>query len=268
MTARDPERLAALALGDLPPAEADELRPHGGETLATIELVIAALQAEGQHTPTLPQNLAATTLARLPHTTPGRLAWSGRRILSDNLQTITSIAAGLFLTVTLTGLFATAISKVRAESQLLACRNTLRELHFALDGYAETHATRYPEVGTPGLPMAGDLGTELGRAGQLPTAASCPLGEPYAYSLGYHSNNGRVFGLRRGDTDLNPIAADARQMAHGGGRNVLFTGGAVRYTTTTTVGFNGDEIFANQLGERRAGLSRIDASLGGADDSP
>lgn len=267
MTERDRERLAALALGDLPPAEAEELRPQGGADLAAIEAVVAALQAEGRHPPSPPPGLAAT-VARPSHTTPGRLAWAGRRAISDHLQTAISIAALLLVAVTLTGLLAAAVGKVRGESQLIACRNSLRELHFALDGYAETHAARYPEVGAPGLAVAGGLGAELGRAGQLPVAASCPLGEPYAYSLGYRSGGGRVVGLRRGEGDLDPIAADAFMATHGVGRNVLFTGGAVRFTTTPAVGFGGDDIFTNQLGERRAGLSRADASLGGAGDSP
>lgn len=268
MTERDRERLAALALGDLPAAEADELRPAGGADLAAIESVIAALQAEAWHAPAPPPGLAAATAARLGRATPSSVARSVRALLADNLATGVSIAAGLLVSVAVTGLLAAAVGKVRHESRVVACRNQLRDLHFALDGYAQTHARRYPEVGTPGLPVAGELAAELGRAGQAGEAASCPAGGPYAYSLGYRAAGGRVLGLRRGEADTSPIAADAKLGAHGPGRNVLYTGGAVRYATTAAVGPDGDDIFINQLGEPRAGLHRADASLGGAGDYP
>ncbi len=262
----DRERLAALALGDLPHAEAHALRLGGGAELATLEAVVAALQAEGACPPIPPSGLAAATAARLPHTTPARLARSVRWV-AGNLASVGSIAAGLLVAVGVTGLLAAAVGKVREESRLVACRNRLRELHFALDGYALTHAERYPQVGTAALPVAGGLAAALDRAGQ-PATAACAVGDPYAYTLGYRSAGGRVVGLRRGEGDLAPLAADTRAGPHGRGQNVMFGGGAVRYTTSPAVGVDGDDIFSNQLGEPRAGLHRADASLGGPADYP
>ena len=267
MTEREREQLAALAMGDLTQAEAEYLLPSAGKQLAGIEAAIAALQAEGASPPRLPRGLAAATVARQPVTHPARFAWSGRRRLADKLAPVASIAAGLFVAVTATGLLASAVQKVREESRVIACRNSLRELHFALDGYAQTHAQRYPEVGTSGLPVAGELAAELVRAGQ-PVAAVCPSGGPYAYTLGYRGEPGRLFGTRRGESDLAPVAADASGQTHGAGRNVLFASGAVLYATTPTLGPGGDDIFSNQLGKSRAGLHRADVSLGGPADYP
>ena len=265
MTERERERLAAYAMGD--PSESGEYPEVGSGELARLVAVVAALQAEAAYPPLPPPGLAAATVARLPVTTPGRLARAGRHWLADNLATAASIAAGVFVAAAAAGLFASAVQKVRRDSRQLACRDQLRGLHFALDGYAEAHAARYPAVGAPGLPVAGELGAELARAGHDGSRARCPAGGPYAYTLGYRSGGG-LFGVRLGEGDATPVAADAAPAAHGVGRNVLYAGGAVLFTTTPAVGPGGDDIFTNQLGEPHAGLHRADASLGGAGAFP
>jgi hypothetical protein len=185
------------------------------------------------------------------------------------------------------GVGLSAVGKLRHESQVRACQDNLRGLHAALSGYSDTHAGRFPQVGTPTIPVAGAFPAELVRAGQLwsPTAAVCPVAarvDPevtpaeYSYSLGYRDEDGRLVGLRRknagGDaTDGTPIAADPFGPAgplHGAGQNVLYVGGMVRFAGSPAVGPNGDDIYRNDNGLTRAGLHRLDTSLGNSADIP
>jgi prepilin-type processing-associated H-X9-DG protein len=122
----------------------------------------------------------------------------------------------------------------------------------------------------------------LQEAGMIPPAGApnCPValksvGLPsagYAYSLGYRDEGG-LHGLRVDDSpfgsDLLPIAADRQAPpSHGGGHNVLFIGGHVRYCTHPNVGVEGDNIFVNQVSKVAAGLHRLDSVLGASDTSP
>jgi hypothetical protein len=50
--------------------------------------------------------------------------------------------------------------------------------------------------------------------------------------------------------------------------NVLYAGGAVRFSTTVAAGVNGDDIYRNAAGLARAGLHFEDSSLGRPDDVP
>ncbi|OWK38093.1 hypothetical protein [Fimbriiglobus ruber] len=188
------------------------------------------------------------------------------------------------------GLVLSGVAKLRNENQIRACQNQLQEVHRALAGYADTHDGRLPEVGSPEVPVAGAFAAELTRAGQY-TAAACPSADVvaaagttvtgddavvptvgYSYALGYRRPDGRVTGLRLADgmADLSPVVADlpSPPALHRGGQNVLYVGGAVRFTTTTAAGINGDEIYRNDDGFVRAGLRREDAALGRPTDAP
>lgn len=202
-----------------------------------------------------------------------------------------AVAAGLGFVAF--GLLLSGVSKLRDRSQTLACQERLRSLHVALDGYSDAHGGRYPEVGTPAVPRAGDFAAELVRGGQYDAAraAACPAGatdgfEPatYAYTLGYRPTPfAPVTGVRRAgfasdSGDFTPLVADLPTAAaspvrgavspHPRGQNVLFQGGSVRFTTVATVGVRGDDIYRNDAGVVRAGLRSEDATLGRPNDTP
>ena len=190
-----------------------------------------------------------------------------------------AVAAGIaFLVV---ALVVGGIQNTRRQYQTLTCQNNLRELHGGLAGYSEAHHGRFPQAGTDAVPVAGAYLEELIRNGQAVPQGSrtCPLAPAsapvgYAYSLGFVDPTGRLNGLQKPESadDLTPILADlpadgGRPMAHSGW-NVLTVGGAVRFTTVSTIGVNGDDIFRNEAGLRRAGLHRNDVCLGLPFDRP
>ncbi len=176
------------------------------------------------------------------------------------------------------GLLLPTIQKLRQRSQTVACQDNLHELHTALAGYSDTHGGRFPQVGTPGVPTAGDFVAELTRAGHYPAALKpfCP-GDPvntdvgYSYSLGYRGRFGELIGPRLPDpessSEMMPISADLPAQPTHGGWNVLMAGGSVRFTKTPSLG-NADDIFANSDRQHRAGLHRNDVSLGRPFDMP
>lgn len=189
------------------------------------------------------------------------------------------VAAGI--AVVAVGLAVAAVGKVRQANQVTACQNNLRDLHRALVGYSETHNGRLPQVGTPGVPTAGAFASALTEAGLYPppVCPAAPAAEPvvggvpvgYAYTLGYTDREGRLVGMRRADgpdaaTDWSPVAADLPPAdglpVHARGQNVLYLGGAVRFSTTALAGVDGDDIYHNDAGLVGAGLRRDDASLG------
>ncbi len=278
MTARTAETLAAYALGHLGAAESAEvaasLSSADAERLAKLNALLAVLpRAAGPVS--VPPGLVGRTLAaaaRPELAEPARPAsWVRMWLPSAEV----AVSAAIVLVVSALGL--TALEKVRTESRNLACQNQLRQVYAALDGYADTHAERYPEVGTPRVPVAGALLSELAASGQMPTPLPA-AGHGFAYTLGYRSGGGRVLGLRRGQeregtpisADLPPATVDAESVAraHNAGQNVLSTGGQVRFAPVSTVGFAGDDIYTNQAGLHRAGLNPDDASLGGGPDVP
>ncbi len=222
--------------------------------------------------------------------------WSARRVEMIVMASIGLLAFGLLTT---------AISKVRAEREIAACQNNLRTLYQGLDQYALTHAGNYPRVGTPSVPTAGAFVSALEKTGNFPEQfrITCPASSAvanltdtlspdalvkqvqYAYTLGYRDGpNNDLFGVRRttGDPhatpDLMPIAADLPALAwqaeggpsspHTRGQNILYAGGSVRFSTVSTVGPNGDDIYHNKAGVVRAGLDRDDISLGRPTDVP
>ena len=245
-------------MSDVPTSDEPPLDP---ERAAVLKRVLAILEADrGGFDP--PPGLAAATIALAAGRRPVPAGdWRAWRPWVPSFET--AVVAGIALLVV--GLSVAAVGKVRDESRVLACQNRLRELHAALDGYADTHTQRFPQAGTREVPAAGDFLAELARAGQVPPAG----GETYAYTLGYRTGGG-VVGLRRGDVPgLAPIAADLPSgPRHGHGQNVLFVNGSARFATTPALGVGGDDIYHNQAGEHRAGLHRDDASLGGPADVP
>jgi hypothetical protein len=106
-------------------------------------------------------------------------------------------------------------------------------------------------------------------------ATARALAGSYAYSLGYREGE-QHRGLSRASGDTLPILADCpppdgrgNSLNHdGGGQNVLYVGGNVRWCALTTVGENGDDIYLNQKFQVRAGLNRCDTVLGPGDATP
>lgn len=193
------------------------------------------------------------------------------------------------------GLIVTGVGKLRAQSQVLACQDNLRTLHTGLTGYAETHAGRYPRVGTDTNPTADTFVSALADAGQVPAGfrACCPADPAlstgrdavtpvgYTYSLGYRAPTGDLLGLTRGgepQLDLVPISADYPAAAvapaggpvcpHSVGMNVLYAGGNVRHATSALIGPNGDDIYRNVFGRVAAGADANDVVLGRPGDRP
>lgn len=198
-----------------------------------------------------------------------------------------SVVAGIaFLTI---GLVSTGIMKIRHENQLAGCKQNLLSLFNGLSGYADTHDDQFPKVGTPSIPTAGAFITELHASGQLMSnvKATCPAGKSdnlelaaYVYTLGYRSEN-VLCGIGRNEAkgwsnSLTPLLADLPTSKiewaeppfspHGRGQNILFADGHVSYSLIPTV--NNDNIYQNQNGKVRAGLHRMDASLGRPTDVP
>jgi hypothetical protein len=216
---------------------------------------------------------------------PGSIETVSRPLRENRWLPISQVHANIAVAACITFLVAAlglvGVQRIRKEQQIVVCQNNLRELHSALTGYSETHHGQYPQPGTSGLPVAGSFLDELTRSGQpvSVSARTCPLirnteAVGYAYSLGYRDPSGRLTGLQKPDSadDLTPISADiqgedSNQSGHRGW-NVLTIGGSVRYTTISTIGVNGDDIFRNDDGVRRAGLHRNDVSLGRPFDLP
>jgi hypothetical protein len=184
------------------------------------------------------------------------------------------------------GLVLAGLPYVRHRQNLTACQNHLRRLYQALDAYADTHQNRYPQITEdPPNNTAVSFASELQLAGVLPDqpASGCPAAPgdfvSYAYTLGFRDDAGQLHGLSR-DPSLPawgslPLAADrpavgrtAPNPDHRNGQNVLFAGGNVRFCTSANVGVEGDDIYRNQLGEVRAGLSLFDTVLGVGGDRP
>jgi len=278
--------------------------PEAAAQLRRLRVALRPLEAARAAPPAPPPGLVAATLAYVAQETvrqreafrevqlrPRRAARPEPRgwWLLDRRRLDLAVAAGLgFVAV---GLFLGGVSKLRANGQTLACQERLRSLHVALDGYSDTHGGRYPEVGTPAVPRAGDFAAELVRGGRYDAAAAaaCPAADPaapatYAYTLGYHPTPfAPVTGVRRAGfasdaTDFTPLVADLPTASasptvgpvspHPRGQNVLFLGGSVRFSTVPTVGVRGDDIYRNDAGVVRAGLRSDDATLGRATDTP
>jgi hypothetical protein len=197
------------------------------------------------------------------------------------------IVVGLIVLVGF-GLVLSAVPMIRQRNQLQACQNQLRQFHGALETYADSHGNDYPKVTDtprPGLSIAAIV-PMLKQSGALPESAlpGCPgvyaaNFADYAYTLGYRDAAGDLVGMRREPFvcgwQLLPIAADQPSFDHSppspvhqNGQNVLYCGGNVRFCTTSTVGYDNDDIYVNRAGEVRAGLDMWDTVLGVGTDRP
>jgi prepilin-type processing-associated H-X9-DG protein len=109
---------------------------------------------------------------------------------------------------------------------------------------------------------------------------SARLAAGYAYSLGFRDAlgecQGPVFDPDQDNAQL-PLMSDSPPVDlrvgnspnhGGGGQNVLYADGHVRFCTHRAVGVGGDDIFVNRKGEVCAGLDRFDAVLGRSTASP
>jgi hypothetical protein len=214
------------------------------------------------------------------------------RTVGGRLRPDLFVACGIGFVVL--GLVFSAVGKVRARNEMLACQNTLRVTHVGLSGYADTHNNQYPQVGPDAT--ADSFTHVLASSGQVPAnfrpvCPACPVPDAstparaagYTYTLGYRTPGGALVGARRpavsGDEhDLVPIAADYPAAGtapaagpvcpHSAGMNVLHAGGNVRLTTTPLFGPNQDHIFQNFFGQVGAGVNREDVVLGRPSDRP
>jgi prepilin-type processing-associated H-X9-DG protein len=271
------------------PLEADREQPLPLAGLAdrTVARVLAAVPPE----PPVPagEPLAFPALPRAPREEPEA------RMVGGRFRPDLIVACGIALFAG--GLLFSAIGKVRARNELLACQANLQTLHTGLAGYADTHNGRYPQIGTN--TPAGSFAAALAEAGQVPvgfrpacpadrsvpSAGVVPASAPavtYTYTLGYRTPGGALVGLNRSaggeEHDLIPICADfptadAAPTAgplcpHTLGMNVLYAGGNVRLTTSPLVGPGGDDIYRNVFGRVAAGAGRMDPVLGRPGDMP
>jgi hypothetical protein len=289
------DRLFEYALGQLNEQEAREVlayladHPEAGVMVAKLQAILRPLEADRAQ-PEPPPGLATDTIAALAQELvitgeietiryPRRQSWGDW--LLDRQKINILVACCLALVVF--AMLMTGVTRLRDHQTRMACQDQLRATHLALTGYADTHSGRYPEVGTEAVPQAGDFVKDLVRSGQLPIrdTASCPLNHdtPYTYTLGFRATpQSPVAGLRVGEsrntTDWTPVAADLPTATngpicvHAGGQNVLFVNGSVRFATTRQAGLQGDDIYCNDAGIIRAGLSTTDASLGRSHDQP
>ncbi|QEL14515.1 hypothetical protein [Limnoglobus roseus] len=302
LLATDPcaEKKLARVRGLLEPLAADaDLAPPPGLAVATIGFVAAHLvnnKVTIEEPPVEAAPVPGTDVhpilgepdsidfEELPQVTAARGSFPSRRWVELGLT-----AAVAFLAV---GMLTTGIMKVRHDNAVAACKNQMMALHTGLSNYADTHQDQFPKVGTARVPTAGAFASELVNAGTLPATvnAVCPSESPadgdltrvaYVYTLGYQSS-GQIQGIRRHmegvSAEVMPLLADlptpsvsptsGPMSPHGRGQNILYSDGHVRYSLYATVGPNGDDIYQNQDGRVRAGLHRLDASLGRAGDVP
>ena len=267
LLASDPAAARKLALLQA------RLAPLGAERAVAVArpgLALAAIATVAQYIADHPLGEAE------PLATPRTWA-NDRPVFSSRPRADILVAA--CLAFVFVGLLLPGVQKYRSRAQTAACQENLHELHTALAGYSDLHDGRFPQAGAPGVPTAGYFVAELTRSGQYPANGKpfCPTetvpadAVGYAYSLGYHGRFGELVGPRLPDpeasTDLLPISADLPTGTAHGGWNVLAAGGSVRFTTSAKLG-GGDDIFANDAGQRRAGLHRNDVSLGRPFDMP
>jgi prepilin-type processing-associated H-X9-DG protein len=105
------------------------------------------------------------------------------------------------------------------------------------------------------------------------------LAGTYSYALGFRDEAGGLYGYTRSDNGGLPLMADmaprdpndishGNSPNHGGGQNVLYIDGSVKFATNRYVGVNGDDIFLNRENRPEAGVEATDSSLGTSADHP
>jgi prepilin-type processing-associated H-X9-DG protein len=184
------------------------------------------------------------------------------------------------------GIVLSGLPYLRHRATLTACQNQMRQFYGALDGYADRHGGQFPQVlAEPDTVTVASVLRELRLTGDLTgeETAMCPASPQgfasYAYTLGYRDDAGRLRGLTRNvavvAAEALPLAADRPAIGrttpnpdHRTGQNVLFLDGHVWFCKTGLVGVGGDDIYRNQFGEVRAGVSLFDSVLGVGGDRP
>lgn len=273
------ETLLGFALQALEPAEAEVVRGTLADdtaaqvSLARIHSILKPLEAD-RAAPVPPCDLVAATLARLD----APIVPQSRRMMASRWVEL-ALAASVGLLAF--GLIASALTKVNAHAQQVACQNNLRQISTGLHTYADNHHHKFPQVGVNGATAAGDFPKLLDQSGNWPSGlaprcgGSAPVG--YSYALGHRDAAGALIGPAR-DPDsapLSPLVGDfpsrAAKLAgpvspHGLGQNVLFADGTIRFLKKPLLG--PDHIYLNDDGQPRAGLHVRDAVLGQPDDVP
>ena len=196
--------------------------------------------------------------------------------------------AGLTAALVMVGLVSALTMRQTAEAR--ACQNNLRDIHFGMNTWVDTHDGDYPHVAA-GDDVRGSLAKMQQSCSLSSHSLKCPGGKSsstglsnvdYALSLGYRDQQGQLAGYSRndGDADHIPLMADAPEIVNGSvktinhrkGQNVLFAGGNVQFLHTPFVPDgqrNGtDHLFLNDDNEPHAGKHRFDAVLGTANDKP
>jgi hypothetical protein len=285
----DPEARACLERirQALEPLDADRADPQPPPNLAANTLAFVANHA--------PQGLPTAPAPRP----------SGGAILRWNRRA--DWVAAAVLLILCGGLGASLLAGQWRAYRRTACAENLRVLWNGLNAYADLTEGMFPHVEADGpravagvfLPTLRDQGVlqavnfrcDGGDAPPTVTLtdldqlyrddperyheAARELGGTYAYSLGFRDGDG-LRGLSQQSGDTLPILADqpmpgvqGNSRNHGGGgQNVLYVGGVVRWCSVTTAGENGDDIYVNQCFQVRAGLFRSDTVLGAGDATP
>ena len=213
--------------------------------LRTVGFVAAYVVArEPKRPPTAEEACVSTMLRQMtaPPVGPAEAGPAGPRRSSV-------VAAGL-IALSLACLAVPAVVGFRQHRDALACQNTMREFHVALDEYAGANDGRYPRLAA-GHSATDTLAT-LKEAGLLDDAArlrcAAAGGSDYVYALGYHDTSGEWRGLTQPPADQRqPVVADApvyrasgagvRSPGHRRGCNVLFVGGDVRCAPRRALGW-------------------------------
>jgi prepilin-type processing-associated H-X9-DG protein len=210
------------------------------------------------------------------------------------------VAASLLLTAL--GLAAPGLLELRGRAARVECQNNLHTFSVALHTYKENRGHfpdikqeaphDFAGMVIPILTDAGLLsdkisircpadGHALASPISLPDARNLTVEEieagkltsSYAFSLGFTDGAAYHPPCQCKDQPSNLVAlmSDAppadlgpgNSPNHGGGgQNVLFIDGSVRYYTSRTVGFQGDDIFTNKANQVAAGLDCLDIVLG------
>lgn len=280
--------LDALAL-TIRPLEADRdiAEPPPGLAIRAIARVAQHVVETGTAPPEPVEPSTADLLSRMP---PNRLIElvevMDAGIAPPSRFQRADVIVVASLAILALGLVLVAVPYWRHRANVQTCQNQLREFHNALTVYRTNHNEKFPQITEePPHQTASSFLTILRDSGSLPatslmTCPSSPTTEAgYAYSLGWRDEAGRLHGLRYDENsptnDFLPILADrppptrdGTSPDHRSGQNVLYVGGNVRFSTTTTVGVNGDDIYRNQIGRIGAGLHRWDSVLGVGTDVP
>ena len=206
---------------------------------------------------------------------PQRTSW--------RLVNVIAVAACILVLASLTF---PVLHKIRNNSQLVACSNNLREVGFAMFGYADSHGGRYPGFSDDSnLAFAGSVaplllenelvedesfflcaGNSDDRVRRIPTIGELELAEDeslidlqriaggdYAYPIGYFKKKEYVPPYRRHDShwallgDSPSTNAGRVSSNHGSrGQNVLLDDGHVRFLSENAIG--SDAIYENDNG--------------------